>query len=133
MCAHLDGHLRRSHACGRPPPCSARSRCAGAAAPLFLEGTAGRRRQVAAGGPAAGERQPRDPAAAAAGQPEQPHRRAGAEITVAALPCQEKEASAFGLMKINNTGRIIEFAEKPSGEALKAMQVRFGQRQARTA
>lgn len=51
------------------------------------------------------------------------HRRAGADITVAALPCQEKEAQAFGLMKINGTGRILEFAEKPKGDALRAMQV----------
>ena len=51
------------------------------------------------------------------------HRRAGADITVAALPCQEKEASAFGLMKIDGSGRIVEFAEKPEGDALKAMQV----------
>lgn len=51
------------------------------------------------------------------------HRRAGADITVAALPCAEKEASAFGLMKIDGTGKIVEFAEKPKGDALKAMQV----------
>lgn len=51
------------------------------------------------------------------------HRVTGADITVAALPTDEKKASAFGLMKINETGRIIDFAEKPSGEALRAMQV----------
>jgi len=51
------------------------------------------------------------------------HRRAGADITVAALPCQEKEATAFGLMKIDGSGRIVEFAEKPKGDALTAMQV----------
>jgi glucose-1-phosphate adenylyltransferase len=34
------------------------------------------------------------------------HRRAGAEITIAALPCVEKEAEAFGLMKIDGSGRI---------------------------
>ena len=51
------------------------------------------------------------------------HRRAGADITVAALPCVEKEAEAFGLMKIDDGGRIVEFAEKPTGAALKAMQV----------
>lgn len=46
-----------------------------------------------------------------------------ADITVAALPCDEKRASAFGLMKINDEGRILEFSEKPEGDALKAMQV----------
>eukprot|EP00887_Chlorella_sp_A99_P003158 scaffold9.g3158.t1 len=51
------------------------------------------------------------------------HRAAGADITVAALPCEEAQAQAFGLMKIDNTGRIREFAEKPKGDALKAMQV----------
>lgn len=53
----------------------------------------------------------------------QAHRVAGADITVAALPCAEKEATAFGLMKIDDTGRIREFAEKPKGEELKKMQV----------
>jgi hypothetical protein len=53
----------------------------------------------------------------------QAHRAAGADITVAALPCAEEQAQAFGLMKIDDTGRIVEFAEKPKGDALKAMQV----------
>ena len=51
------------------------------------------------------------------------HRTSGADITVAALPAEEKQAQAFGLMKINDTGRILDFAEKPKGDALKAMQV----------
>ena len=33
------------------------------------------------------------------------HRAAGADITVAALPCAEEQAQAFGLMKIDDTGR----------------------------
>ena len=49
------------------------------------------------------------------------HRAAGADITVAALPCAE--AQAFGLMKIDDGGRIVEFAEKPKGEELRKMQV----------
>ncbi|KAM3320685.1 glucose-1-phosphate adenylyltransferase small subunit, chloroplastic/amyloplastic-like [Capsicum chacoense] len=53
----------------------------------------------------------------------QAHRESDADITVAALPMDEKRASAFGLMKIDEDGRIIEFAEKPKGEQLKAMQV----------
>ena len=48
---------------------------------------------------------------------------AGSDITVAALPCDPKRASAFGLMKIDDTGRITSFAEKPTGDALKAMEV----------
>lgn len=51
------------------------------------------------------------------------HRATGADITVSALPCAEKEASAFGLMKIDGNGRILEFAEKPKGDALQAMKV----------
>jgi glucose-1-phosphate adenylyltransferase len=51
------------------------------------------------------------------------HRRAGADITVAALPCDEENASAFGLMKIDGAGKIVEFAEKPKGDALHAMKV----------
>ncbi|KAK2986410.1 hypothetical protein RJ640_011848 [Escallonia rubra] len=53
----------------------------------------------------------------------QAHRETDADITVAALPMDEKRATAFGLMKIDEEGRIIEFAEKPKGEQLKAMQV----------
>ena len=51
------------------------------------------------------------------------HREVGADITVSAVPMDEERAAAFGLMKIDDTGKIIEFAEKPEGDALKAMQV----------
>jgi glucose-1-phosphate adenylyltransferase len=51
------------------------------------------------------------------------HRDSGAAITIAALPCAEKEASSFGLMKIDAEGRVTEFAEKPKGDALKGMRV----------
>lgn len=51
------------------------------------------------------------------------HRESGAAITIAALPCAEKEATAFGLMKIDESGKVVEFAEKPKGDALKAMRV----------
>ena len=53
----------------------------------------------------------------------QAHRETDADITVAALPMDEQRATAFGLMKIDEEGRIIEFAEKPKGEQLKAMKV----------
>ncbi|KAL6553866.1 Glucose-1-phosphate adenylyltransferase small subunit, chloroplastic/amyloplastic [Orobanche minor] len=53
----------------------------------------------------------------------QAHRETDADITVAALPMDEKRATAFGLMKIDEEGRITEFAEKPKGEQLKAMKV----------
>ena len=51
------------------------------------------------------------------------HRESGSDITVAALPCDPERASAFGLMKIDSEGRIDSFAEKPTGDALKAMEV----------
>ncbi|MBA0633436.1 hypothetical protein Godav_005349 [Gossypium davidsonii] len=53
----------------------------------------------------------------------QAHRETAADITVAALPMDEKRAASFGLMKIDDEGRIIEFAEKPKGDQLKALQV----------
>lgn len=53
----------------------------------------------------------------------QVHRETAADITVAALPMDEKRATAFGLMKIDAEGRIVEFAEKPKGEFLKTMKV----------
>ncbi|XP_047047179.1 glucose-1-phosphate adenylyltransferase small subunit 1, chloroplastic/amyloplastic-like [Lolium rigidum] len=53
----------------------------------------------------------------------QAHRETDADITVAALPMDEERATAFGLMKIDDEGRIVEFAEKPKGEMLKSMMV----------
>ncbi len=53
----------------------------------------------------------------------QHHRETNADITLSVVPIDEKRASSFGLMKIDKQGRIINFAEKPKGEALKEMQV----------
>lgn len=54
----------------------------------------------------------------------QRHIDTGADITLSVLPVDEKRASAFGLMKIDeSTGRITDFSEKPKGEALKQMAV----------
>src|SRR5579883_2537075 len=36
-----------------------------------------------------------------------------AQATIAALPVNEDEARACGIMRIDNTGRVIEFEEKP--------------------
>ncbi|VXD24109.1 glucose-1-phosphate adenylyltransferase [Planktothrix paucivesiculata] len=46
-----------------------------------------------------------------------------ADITLSVLPIDEKRASDFGLMKLDDSGRVISFSEKPKGEALKQMQV----------
>jgi hypothetical protein len=51
------------------------------------------------------------------------HRECAADITVGAVPMDEARAAAFGLMKIDDTGKIIDFAEKPEGDELKAMAV----------
>jgi glucose-1-phosphate adenylyltransferase len=51
------------------------------------------------------------------------HRDAKADITLSVVPVDERRASDFGLMKIDKTGRVISFSEKPKGDALKAMRV----------
>jgi glucose-1-phosphate adenylyltransferase len=51
------------------------------------------------------------------------HRETGADITLSVVPIAEDTASEFGLMKVNDRGEIIDFSEKPKGDALKAMQV----------
>ncbi|WP_107669552.1 glucose-1-phosphate adenylyltransferase [Cyanothece sp. BG0011] len=53
----------------------------------------------------------------------QHHRKTNADITLSVLPVDEKQASSFGLMKIDDTGRIIDFQEKPKGDDLKRMEV----------
>ncbi|KAG8632390.1 glucose-1-phosphate adenylyltransferase large subunit 1 [Manihot esculenta] len=53
----------------------------------------------------------------------QKHIDSNAEITVSCVPMNDSRASDYGLMKIDNTGRIVQFAEKPKGDDLKAMQV----------
>ncbi|HAG82502.1 MAG TPA: glucose-1-phosphate adenylyltransferase [Cyanobacteria bacterium UBA12227] len=51
------------------------------------------------------------------------HRKTKADITLSVVPIGEKSASSFGLMKIDDAGRVIAFSEKPKGDALKKMQV----------
>ncbi|PSS31322.1 Glucose-1-phosphate adenylyltransferase large subunit/amyloplastic like [Actinidia chinensis var. chinensis] len=46
-----------------------------------------------------------------------------ADITVSCVPMNNSRASDYGLVKIDKTGRIIHFAEKPKGPALKQMRV----------
>ncbi|WP_250396802.1 glucose-1-phosphate adenylyltransferase [Synechococcus sp. MU1651] len=57
------------------------------------------------------------------------HRHSGADLTVAALPVDPKQAEAFGLMRTDENGSIKEFREKPKGDSLLEMAVdtsRFG-------
>lgn len=51
------------------------------------------------------------------------HRDTKADITLSAIAVDESRASDFGLMKIENSGRVVSFSEKPKGEPLKAMRV----------
>ena len=51
------------------------------------------------------------------------HFETNADITVSVIPIPPDSASEFGLLKVDNAGRIIEFREKPTGETLEAMQV----------
>ncbi|MGF1457612.1 MAG: glucose-1-phosphate adenylyltransferase [Leptolyngbyaceae cyanobacterium] len=51
------------------------------------------------------------------------HRETGADVTLSVLPIDEERAPSFGLMKIDDNGRIVDFSEKPTGDALKQMQV----------
>jgi len=53
----------------------------------------------------------------------QHHRNTGADITLSVLPVDQKKATAFGLLKTDDQGRIIKFLEKPKGEALDSMRV----------
>lgn len=56
----------------------------------------------------------------------QRHRETKADITLSVIPMDDSRASDFGLMKLDDTGRVIDFSEKPKGDALKAMQVNTG-------
>ncbi len=51
------------------------------------------------------------------------HRQTGADITLSVVPVGYNVASSFGLMKIDGSGRIVDFNEKPKGDALEAMKV----------
>ena len=51
------------------------------------------------------------------------HHSSNADVTVSVIPCESRAASEFGLLKTNETGRIVEFKEKPKGDDLLSMQV----------
>jgi glucose-1-phosphate adenylyltransferase len=44
------------------------------------------------------------------------HKRCGADVTIAALPVDRKKASAFGIMRLDDSGRVHGFLEKPKTE-----------------
>src|SRR6202795_4892762 len=51
------------------------------------------------------------------------HYESDADITISVIPVPADSASEFGLLKTDSAGRIVEFSEKPKGEALEAMRV----------
>ena len=51
------------------------------------------------------------------------HHQSNADVTVSVIPCEARSASEFGLLKTDETGRIVEFKEKPKGDDLLSMQV----------
>ena len=53
----------------------------------------------------------------------QRHRDQNADITLSVVPMDQRRASDFGLMKTDNSGRVIDFSEKPKGDDLLRMQV----------
>ncbi|MEJ7848030.1 MAG: glucose-1-phosphate adenylyltransferase [Pyrinomonadaceae bacterium] len=51
------------------------------------------------------------------------HFATNADVTISVVPAKREEAEEFGLLKTDAAGRIVEFSEKPKGEALEAMRV----------
>src|SRR5690606_27637168 len=45
------------------------------------------------------------------------HRRSGADVTIAAKPVHRHEAQGLGIMKMDDTGRVVGFVEKPTSDA----------------
>lgn len=46
------------------------------------------------------------------------HKNSNAEISIATIPVNAKDATGFGIMKTNNKGEITKFIEKPSSDVL---------------
>jgi glucose-1-phosphate adenylyltransferase len=46
-----------------------------------------------------------------------------ADVTISVIPFVREQAEDFGLLKAESSGRIVEFREKPKGEALEEMRV----------
>jgi glucose-1-phosphate adenylyltransferase len=51
------------------------------------------------------------------------HYETQADVTISVIPARPEDAEGFGLLKTDADGKIIEFREKPTGEALEAMRV----------
>lgn len=51
------------------------------------------------------------------------HFESNADVTISVVPARPDEAPEFGLLKTDPAGKILEFKEKPKGDALEAMRV----------
>jgi glucose-1-phosphate adenylyltransferase len=51
------------------------------------------------------------------------HFESDADVTVSVIPFVREQAEEFGLLKADESGRILEFREKPKGDALEEMRV----------
>jgi glucose-1-phosphate adenylyltransferase len=49
------------------------------------------------------------------------HRESGADATVAVIPVAEDQTSGFGILKMDDTGRIVHFDEKPPASRLPSL------------
>ena len=45
------------------------------------------------------------------------HQKSGADVSIAALPVTREAARGFGIMRVNNEGRVEGFLEKPQSDA----------------
>ena len=50
------------------------------------------------------------------------HWKLKADVSVCVIPRGEDEASSFGLLRLDGQGRIVQFREKPKGQALQEMR-----------
>ena len=53
----------------------------------------------------------------------QRHDDTNADVTISVLPARAEDAEGFGILKTDAEGRIVEFREKPKGDALNEMRV----------
>ncbi|MEQ9410549.1 MAG: glucose-1-phosphate adenylyltransferase [Fuerstiella sp.] len=44
------------------------------------------------------------------------HLKAGADVTIATIPVDQEAARGFGIMQLEDTGRVVDFVEKPQDE-----------------
>lgn len=51
------------------------------------------------------------------------HKETEADLTISVIPANPDDAQSFGLLKTDSDGRIVQFREKPKGEALEEMRV----------